>query len=75
MRGTHTYTHIANAGPNTNGSQFFICTVKTTWLDKKHVVFGKIVEGMDVIRQVESTPVDDDDAPRKKCVIADCGQL
>ncbi|ELR15447.1 peptidylprolyl cis-trans isomerase [Acanthamoeba castellanii str. Neff] len=66
---------MANAGPNTNGSQFFICTVKTTWLDNKHVVFGKVVDGMDVIRKVESQTVDADDAPRKKCVIADCGQL
>ncbi|KAG7218777.1 hypothetical protein INR49_019735 [Caranx melampygus] len=62
---------MANAGPNTNGSQFFICTARTDWLDGKHVVFGSIVEGMEVVKKVESYG-SKNGTTKTKIVISDC---
>ncbi|XP_036205928.1 peptidyl-prolyl cis-trans isomerase E isoform X2 [Myotis myotis] len=64
---------MANSGPNTNGSQFFLTCDKTDWLDGKHVVFGEVTEGLDVLRQIEAQG-SKDGKPKEKVIISDCGE-
>ena len=65
---------MANAGPNTNGSQFFICTIKTDWLDGAHVVFGNVTKGLDVVSAIEALGSRSGQTS-KNIKIEDCGEL
>lgn len=65
---------MANSGPDTNGSQFFLCTGRTDWLDGKHVVFGHVVNGMEVLKKMEKCGTSSG-KPTEKVTISNCGEL
>ncbi|XP_004610008.2 peptidyl-prolyl cis-trans isomerase C isoform X2 [Sorex araneus] len=69
------WVSMANAGPDTNGSQFFITLTKPTWLDGKHVVFGKVIDGMTVVHSIELQATDGHDRPLTDCTIVNSGKI
>ena len=66
---------MANSGPNTNGSQFFVTTSTPSHLNGKHVVFGRAIKGMGLIKEIEGMKTDTGDVPQKPVVVADCGEF
>ncbi|KAM1650835.1 hypothetical protein FF1_003475 [Malus domestica] len=66
---------MVNSGPDSNGSQFFITTIKASWLDGEHVVFGKVIQGMDMVYTIEGGAGTYSGKPRKKVVIAESGEI
>lgn len=66
---------MVNSGPDSNGSQFFITTVKASWLDGEHVVFGRVIQGMDTVYAIEGGAGTYNGKPRKKVIIADSGEI
>jgi len=66
---------MANSGPNTNGCQFFITTEKCDFLDGKHVVFGKVIDGMLTLRKIENVPTGPNNRPKLAVKIVECGEM
>jgi cyclophilin family peptidyl-prolyl cis-trans isomerase len=66
---------MANSGPNTNGSQFFITYKATPWLDGKHTVFGRVIQGFEICKEAEAAETQDSDKPKYDITVVDCGEL
>mmetsp|Transcript_45952 Transcript_45952/g.144146 ORF Transcript_45952/g.144146 Transcript_45952/m.144146 type:complete len:183 (-) Transcript_45952:48-596(-) len=69
------YLSMANSGPNSNGCQFFVTCNKTEWLDGKHVVFGKVIDGLLTVRKIENVPVGGGSKPLRTITISECGEM
>jgi len=77
LNGTHlpSFVNMANAGPDTNGSQFSILVTRADWLNGHHIVFGKVLEGMDIVYKMNSLPTNGSDHPLPSPIISSCGVI